>query len=102
MSAGAFSDLHLNALRAPRIADLRARDRYAWSGPRVLLGVVARPGQATAAVLARFARQAHRARRAYRAFVARGLPQGRRPELQGGGLVRSPGGASGRRAPPGA
>ena len=33
-----------------------------------------------------------RARNAYRAFVAAGLPQGRRPEFQGGGLLRSCGG----------
>jgi hypothetical protein len=33
-----------------------------------------------------------RARNAYRAFVAAGIPQGRRPELQGGGLVRNAGG----------
>jgi len=33
-----------------------------------------------------------RGRGAYRAFVAQGIPQGRRPELQGGGLVRSLGG----------
>ena len=84
--------LHLNALRAQLVADLRALDRYAWSGHSALLGFVARPWQATAEVLARFARNARRARRAYRAFVASGIPQGRRPELQGGGLVRSHGG----------
>ena len=32
------------------------------------------------------------ARRAYRAFVIAGIPQGRRPEFQGGGLLRSHGG----------
>ena len=84
--------LHLNALRAQLVADLRALDRYAWSGHSALLGFVARPWQATAEVLARFARNARRARRAYRDFVASGIPQGRRPELQGGGLVRSHGG----------
>jgi REP-associated tyrosine transposase len=35
---------------------------------------------------------AGRARRAYRAFVAAGIPLGRRPELVGGGLIRSLGG----------
>ncbi len=32
------------------------------------------------------------ARKAYRTFVADGIPLGRRPEFQGGGLVRSLGG----------
>ncbi len=54
--------------------------------------VVPRPWQATAAILGQCARAPRRARRAYRAFVAAGLPQGRRPDLQGGGLVRSLGG----------
>jgi hypothetical protein len=50
------------------------------------------PWQATATVLAHFGPTGARARKAYRAFVAAGLPLGRRPALQGGGLVRSLGG----------
>jgi len=43
-------------------------------------------------LLAWFGRSEKAARRAYRAYLQAGLPQGRRPELVGGGLVRSLGG----------
>ncbi len=84
--------LHLNPLRAQVVPDLRKLDRYPWTGHSALLGTVARPWQATQEVLARFSPRVRRARTAYRAFVAVGIPQGRRPELQGGGLIRSLGG----------
>jgi REP element-mobilizing transposase RayT len=84
--------LHLNSLRARVVPDLRALDRYPWAGHSALLGTVPRPWQATGEVLGQFARESRRARRAYRDFVKAGLPQGRRPDLQGGGLVRSLGG----------
>ena len=84
--------LHLNPLRAKIVPDLRALARYPWAGHSALLGLVPRPWQATAEVLAQFGPTRARARRAYRAFVAGGAPQGRRPELQGGGLLRSAGG----------
>jgi len=84
--------LHLNPLRAKVLPELRALDRSPWTGHSVLLGTVARPWQATAPILAQFGATPARARRAYRAFVQDGLPQGRRPELQGGGLLRSAGG----------
>ena len=84
--------LHLNPLRARAVTTLRALDRYPWTGHSALLGRVARPWQATREILAQFGPTPSRARRAYRAFVAAGIPQGRRPELQGGGLIRSCGG----------
>ncbi len=43
-------------------------------------------------MLAQFGPTRRRARQAYRAFVAGGRRLGRRPDLQGGGLVRSLGG----------
>jgi hypothetical protein len=67
-------------------------DRYPWTGHSAVLGAVPRPWQDTSTVLAQFGSTTARARRAYRAFVAAGIPQGRRPELQGGGLLRSLGG----------
>jgi len=84
--------LHLNPLRAGIVADLRALDCYPWSGHAALLGKVPRPWQATVDVLGQFAQHPRRARAAYRAFVAAGIPHGRRPDLQGGGFVRSVGG----------
>jgi hypothetical protein len=90
--------LHLNPLRAKVLADLRALDRYPWAGHSALMGIVPRPWQDTRTILAQFGLTPRRARRAYRAFLQDGLPQGRRPEFQGGGLVRSAGGWSEVRA----
>jgi len=84
--------LHLNPLRAHVVLDLRALDRYPWTGHGALLGTTPRPWQATQEILSRFGTSLPRARRAYRLFIAAGIPQGRRPELQGGGLLRSQGG----------
>ena len=84
--------LHLNPLRAGLVRDLRDLERYRWTGHAAVVGRRPAPWQDTEAVLARFARIRRRARVAYRAFVAAGLGQGRRPDLQGGGLRRSLGG----------
>jgi len=84
--------LHLNPLRAGVVPDLQALDRYPWSGHAALVGTLSYPWQATTEVLGHFAPTARRARTAYRSFAAAGAAQGRRPELQGGGLVRSLGG----------
>jgi len=84
--------LHLNPLRAGVVPDLRGLDRYPWTGHSALLGSVPRPWQATKTIIQQFGPTIRRARAAYRAFVAAGIAQGRRPELQGGGLVRSLGG----------
>ena len=84
--------LHLNPIRAKVLPDLRSLDRYPWTGHSALVGTVPRPWQETATILAQFGPTRRRARLAYRTFVRDGLSQGRRPELQGGGLVRSLGG----------
>ena len=90
--------IHLNPLRAHVLPDLRALDRYPYTGHAVLLGRRGYPWQDTASVLGRFAIRPRRARETYRDFVAAGIPQGRRPDLQGGGLVRSLGGWAAVRA----
>lgn len=84
--------LHLNPLRAGVVRSLAELDRYPWSGHATLLGHQAHAWQTTGAVLTQFHRTTHRARAAYHTFVAAGIPLGRRPELQGGGLIRSLGG----------
>jgi len=84
--------MHLNPLRAKVVPSLRMLDRYSWTGHSALLGTSPRSWQDTPTILAQFDRHPRRARQAYRAFVAQGIPQGRRPEFQGGGLVRSLGG----------
>ena len=81
--------LHLNPLRAKVLPDLRALDRFPWTGHSALLGTVPRPWQDTATILRQFGPTRRRAMPAYRTFVAAGIPHGRRAELQGGGLLRS-------------
>ena len=89
--------IHLNPLRAKLVPSLEVLDRYPYAGHSSLLGKVPRHWQAVAPVLARFARRLRTARQRYRAFVAEGIPLGKRPELTGGGLIRS---ARGWTAPP--
>ncbi len=84
--------IHLNPLRSGVVADVRALERFPWSGHSVLLGHGRRPWYSVDAVLGRFGKTLPEARRGYRAFVDRGRAQGRRPDLQGGGLRRSVGG----------
>jgi putative transposase len=82
---------HLNPVRSALVTRLADRRRYPWLGHAALRGRVARPWQDTATVPAYFGRRRHHAIAHYEAFVAEGIPRGRRPELVGGGLVRSPG-----------
>jgi REP element-mobilizing transposase RayT len=84
--------LHLNPLRRRLVRDLAALAACRHAGHAALLGRVPRPWQDTQAVLAHFGQSPAEARQRYEAFVAAGAARGRRPELQGGGLVRSLGG----------
>jgi hypothetical protein len=56
------------------------------------MGVVERDWQDTTTILSSFGRSRRQARERYEEFVREGLAQGKRPELVGGGLVRSLGG----------
>ncbi len=84
--------LHLNPLRAQLVPDLWALDRYPWCGHATILGRIPRPWQDRRTVLGWFGRTEASAVRAYRAYLREGIPAGRRPDLVGGGLVRSAGG----------
>jgi putative transposase len=56
------------------------------------MGKVKRPWQEKDYVLVLFAKREREARSAYFEFVTKGVGQGRRPDLVGGGLLRSVGG----------
>jgi putative transposase len=84
--------IHLNPLRAKLVDSVGALDDYPYSGHCALMGNRPADWQDTAAVLARFGRRKRNARRGYREFLVRGIDLGRRPELTGGGLIRSLGG----------
>ena len=86
--------IHLNPLRAGVVPTLKALRRYPWTGHATLLGQQPRPWQEVGTILGQFGKRKREARLRYERFVAEGLPRGRRPELVGGGLVRSQGGWS--------
>lgn len=81
--------IHLNPLRAGLVKDLDALERFAWCGHGGLVGKTPLPGQSVDEVLGLFGPKAAKARTVCRQFIADGVEQGRRPELVGGGLIRS-------------
>ena len=86
--------IHLNPLRAKLVDSLGKLERYKWCGHAVVLGRRSNDWQHRDYVLQWFGNKEGEARKAYREFVREGVDQGRRPELVGGGLVRSMGGWS--------
>ncbi len=84
--------IHLNPLRAGDVADLYALEHHPFAGHGAILGRTERPWQDVNQVLRCFGPQSPQD--GYREFVAAGVGMGRRPELVGGGLVRSAGGWS--------
>jgi putative transposase len=86
--------IHLNPFRAGLVPDLEALGRYPWAGHSALTGQVERDWQDTGTIRGYFSKRCKEAVRRYQTFVADGVAQGRRPELVGGGLIRSLGGWS--------
>jgi REP element-mobilizing transposase RayT len=84
--------IHLNPLRAKVVKDLKDLAKYRWCGHSVLLGKAKADFQDTDNVLKLFGPSLRQSRRAYERFVFRGIEQGQRPDLVGGGLLRSVGG----------
>ena len=86
--------IHLNPLRAAMVKSIGQLDHYTWSGHMVLVGKGKNDWQEREYVLHQFHERGGKAVRAYREFMEEGKDQGRRPELVGGGLIRSLGGWS--------
>ena len=86
--------IHLNPFRSHMVRTLEELERYRWSGHGVLVGKVRHDWQEKEYVLNQFGRVERQSIRAYRKFIEEGKGLGRRPELVGGGLVRSLGGWS--------
>lgn len=86
--------IHLNPLRVHLVKDLRELERYPYCGHGVITGKVDYRWQDRGYVLRWFGGREKEAVKAYREFVREGVSVGRRPELVGGGLVRSLGGWS--------
>lgn len=86
--------IHLNPLRAKQVSDLKKLAHYSYCGHSVLLGNYSNDWQSVDETLNLFGKTVSKARRSYQDFVKRGINHGRRPELVGGGLIRSMGGWS--------
>jgi REP element-mobilizing transposase RayT len=86
--------IHLNPVRANLVCNLEDLDKYPHGGHFVLMGKRAYDWQETEYVLGLFGDRVAGAREEYRAFVEKGLAQGNRQDLVGGGLIRSMGGWS--------
>jgi hypothetical protein len=84
--------IHLNPLRARMVADLKELAKYPYGGHSVLMGKQKRNFQDVDYVLRLFGEKAAAARRNYREYVRKRMGLGQRPELVGGGLLRSSGG----------
>jgi REP element-mobilizing transposase RayT len=83
--------IHLNLLRAGIVKSMRGLNKSAWSGHSALVGHIDRKWQETKYILSFFGR-GQMGRRKYLEYVTEGIERGRRPELVGGGLIRSLGG----------
>jgi putative transposase len=81
--------IHLNPLRASLVADFSSLNRYPHAGHSAVMGEIGRPWQDVDHVLSLFGTHTQEARKHYLTFVEKGVEQGRRPDLIGGGVRRS-------------
>lgn len=86
--------IHLNPLRAKIVKTLKKSAKYSYSGHSALMGKIQRDFQDTDYVLRLFGNKVSAARKVYETYVEKGIAQGRRSDLVGGGLIRSVGGWS--------
>lgn len=84
--------VHLNPLRMGIVSDLNELGTYPYCGHGALVGTFIVGWQDTEYVLSYFGKRMGEARKAYFSYVKQGVERGRRPELVGGGLIRSLGG----------
>lgn len=84
--------IHLNPLRAGLVKTMAGLATYPACGHGAVAGVHTCHWQDTRFVLSFFGSRTQRARAAYLEYIHAGRNQGRRPELVGGGLIRSCGG----------
>ncbi len=90
--------IHLNPVRAGLAKDLRQLRSYRYSGHAVIVDTMRHEWQDRDYVLGFFGKTEGQARRNYVSFVAKGVKLARRPDLVGGGLIRSAGGWSALKA----
>ena len=81
--------IHLNPLRAGIVSSVQELEGYLYSGHGVVMGRWINVWQNWRYVLSMFGRGVEEGKKRYLAYVEEGVEQGRRPELVGGGLIRS-------------
>ena len=86
--------IHLNPLRGNIVKDIEHLEKYPYSGHSTILGNKNFIWQDIDKILRLFHKKRYLARRHYINFVQKGIVRGKRPDLVGGGLVRSVGGWS--------
>ncbi|MBP9127542.1 MAG: transposase [Elusimicrobia bacterium] len=84
--------IHLNPYRAKMVNNLEELSTFPYTGHPVLLGKKSCSWQNQDGVLSLFSRSSSEAVRGYFQFMKDGENQGSRPDLMGGGLIRSQGG----------
>jgi len=90
--------IHLNPLRAKLVPDYKGLKEFVYGGHCALAGKCRYDWQNTRYVLSLFGENPSEARRLYVKFVEKGIIEGKRPDLVGGGLIRSLGGWSAAKA----
>ena len=86
--------IHLNPLRAGVVRDMNELNNYEWCGHSVIMGNIKGEWQDRDSILAYFGKRRKRATERYEEYISVGIKEGSRPELVGGGLIRSLGGWS--------
>ena len=86
--------IHLNPLRAGIVKNIKELRGYQWCGHSTIIGIIEREWQDRESILAYFGKSRKKAIEKYERFIEEGVKAGRRPELVGGGLIRSLGGWS--------
>jgi len=84
--------IHLNPLRANIVDNYLGLCKYKYCGHSYILGNNSNDWQNIDYILGFFSKRRKIAQRKYREYVSKGIEEGRRPELVGGGLIRSLGG----------
>ncbi len=87
-----LKDIHLNSLRVAIVEELKELDKYFWCGHSSVMGKKEQPWQNVDYVYRLFSEKKKEARKIYRAFVKKGIEEGKRTDLTGGGLLRNQGG----------
>jgi len=86
--------IHLNPWRAGKVKRISELDSYPWCGHGTLIGKMKNDWQERDFVLSQFSLDVKKAVQIYHRFLGEGKEQGKREDLNGGGVIRSYGGWS--------